>query len=79
MSEKNADVIISTSHKAKGREWDYVRIGMDFQPRTEDGREVPPSRPEMMLAYVAVTRAKIGLDNEGLVWVDKLFAALTEA
>ena len=79
VDESKADVIISTSHKAKGREWDYVRIGMDFQPRTEDGREVPPSRPEMMLAYVAVTRAKIGLDNEGLAWVDKLFTALTEA
>jgi superfamily I DNA/RNA helicase len=81
VDESKADIIVSTSHKAKGREWDHVRIGNDFQPRTEDGKEVPPSRPEMMLAYVAVTRAKITLDNEGLAWVSKLFATveLTEA
>jgi superfamily I DNA/RNA helicase len=81
VDETKADVIVSTSHKAKGREWEYVRIGMDFEPRSEDGQITLPSRPEMMLAYVAVTRAKIGLDNEGLAWVESFFStpALTEA
>jgi hypothetical protein len=26
-------VVLSTAHKAKGREWDAVRIGGDFMPR----------------------------------------------
>lgn len=71
-TEHDADVIASTSHKAKGREWDYVQIASDFQPqKNEEDERKTPSRPEMMLAYVAVTRAKVKLDNLGLAWVDK--------
>jgi hypothetical protein len=70
--ERDADVIASTSHKAKGREWDHVQIATDFQPqKSENGEEKKPSRPEMMLAYVAVTRAKVQLDNLGLTWIEK--------
>lgn len=67
VSEKDADIILSTAHKAKGREWNNVRIAGDFQPPKE-GEDF--SRPEMMLAYVAVTRAKKILDNAGLSWID---------
>lgn len=54
--ERYADVIISTAHKAKGREWDAVRIA-DF---ALDSDKV--GAPDLMLAYVAVTRAKRVLD-----------------
>lgn len=64
--ETKADVIISTAHKAKGREWDRVRIAGDFPQPTE---ERPVSQAELMLAYVAVTRAKLVLDLGGLTWI----------
>lgn len=54
--EANANVILSTAHKAKGREWDSVRIGDDFlSSRTQTSR-VPFS--EARLFYVAMTRAR---------------------
>lgn len=54
--ETRADVVISTAHKAKGREWPSVRIAEDFSSsRTQDGR-IPAS--EARLFYVAITRAK---------------------
>lgn len=66
VDESSADVIVSTAHKSKGREWDRVKIANDFAPRNEDG-EI--SRPEMMLLYVSVTRAKLVLDNSALAFV----------
>lgn len=73
VSERDATVVISTAHKAKGREWDRVRIADDFSPpkSTEDDDNPMPSREEMMLAYVAVTRAQKVLDRSGLAWVDQ--------
>jgi hypothetical protein len=70
----NPDIIVSTAHKAKGMEWSKVQIAPDFpKPDPEkDGGEV--SRPEAMLSYVAVTRAKDVLDNHGLAWIDDLMA-----
>jgi hypothetical protein len=72
VDDRYADVVISTGHKAKGREWGKVKIGNDFQPPedSETGEEGMPSRPEMMLAYVAVTRAKNELDTGSLDWVN---------
>jgi superfamily I DNA/RNA helicase len=70
-NEDDADVILSTAHKAKGAEWDNVRIGNDFVPTKRKGEdEAKISRPDMMLAYVSVTRAKLHLDRTGLAWVD---------
>jgi superfamily I DNA/RNA helicase len=72
--ERYASLIISTAHKAKGREWDTVRIADDFrEPKKDPERpdKLPQiSPPEAMLAYVAVTRAKLTLDRSGLAWVD---------
>lgn len=65
--ERNADVVISTAHKAKGREWDHVQVGGDFR-KPRDGQE--PDRGELMLAYVTVTRAKKTLDRGSLAWID---------
>lgn len=67
VSEAKADLIVSTAHKAKGREWDTVRIANDFRC-PEEGET--PRRDELMLMYVAVTRAKLGLDRSGVAWID---------
>jgi hypothetical protein len=70
--EATADLIISTSHKAKGREWSQVRIGGDFTAPDDDA-DIP--RPEAMLAYVAVTRAQLVLDRGSLEWIDRYVPA----
>lgn len=51
VSEARADVVISTAHKVKGLEWDRVRLGEDFSDEV-----VEPA--ELMLVYVALTRAR---------------------
>lgn len=65
--EHEADRIISTAHKAKGREWESVLIASDFTP-SDERQEQGISRDEQMLAYVAVTRAMKRLDPSGLAW-----------
>ncbi len=74
VEEKYADVVVSTAHKAKGREWERVLIADDFtEPKpAQDGSPGPIRRDEAMLAYVAVTRvtrAKGVLDPRGLAWI----------
>lgn len=55
----NPDVILTTAHKAKGREWDIVVLANDFpSPLDQDGRYIGLSPEETNLLYVAVTRAK---------------------
>ncbi|KUN54909.1 DNA helicase [Streptomyces canus] len=72
--EANADVTVSTAHKAKGREWPTVKIGNDF-PQSKDADQegsAADQAPEQVsdtdarLAYVAVTRARHRLDLGGL-------------
>lgn len=65
-------VTISTSHKAKGREWKRVKIGPDFTPPEPDPKtgEIKLDRGEMMLAYVAVTRGQERVDVGSLDWVN---------
>jgi superfamily I DNA/RNA helicase len=72
--EKDAEVVVSTAHKAKGREWDSVRIADDFGDEAEALVDV--SGPECMLAYVAVTRARSLLNRKGLAWIDGLLEAV---
>lgn len=77
-SEDTADVTISTSHKAKGRQWGSVRIADDFTPPRDSGKQDVNGRPipgpideaEARLAYVAITRARYRLDLGGLSWID---------
>lgn len=58
--EEDADLIVSTGHKAKGREWDSVTLFTDFEPRLNKGN--PPkqvlNQEEARLLYVATTRAR---------------------
>ncbi|MGH3858469.1 UvrD-helicase domain-containing protein [Actinokineospora sp.] len=82
--EDGADVVISTAHKSKGREWDRVAIADDFaEPKPDkDGNPRPVDKADAMVAYVAVTRARDALDRTGLAWVDRYVgpaAAITSA
>lgn len=52
---EKARVMVSTAHKAKGLEWNNVRVADDFTP-PEDGELPDPA--DLMLAYVTVTRAR---------------------
>ena len=71
VDEKYADIIVSTAHKSKGREWGAVKIAGDFrEPVNEDGTPSDPIKGECMLAYVSVTRAMNQLDRGGLAWID---------
>lgn len=54
--EKDADLVICTTHKSKGREWDTVRLGKDFPTNSK------ATDSDRRLLYVATTRAKLTLD-----------------
>lgn len=60
--EGDAQITVSTAHKAKGLEWHSVKVADDFVPPNfeEPGTQVDPA--DLMLAYVTVTRAKMHLD-----------------
>src|SRR5262249_1639309 len=69
------DIIVSTVHKAKGREWRHVRIADDFpQPRQNLATRttVLPNDEQLRLAYVAVTRARHRLELGSLSWIDDI-------
>jgi hypothetical protein len=72
--EQYADVITSTAHKSKGKQYESVQIASDFSPPEDatDGDDPTYSAAEHRLAYVAVTRAQNRLDCEALSWVDNL-------
>lgn len=58
VEEERSDLIISTAHKAKGREWSTVRLTDDFL-RSQPGKPTSgPDPAEVRLFYVALTRAK---------------------
>lgn len=85
--ETTAEITISTTHKAKGREWPRVRIADDFPPPPDSdqlddgGRPIPEpvSDTDARLAYVAVTRARRRLDLGGLAWIENHPAAVDGA
>ncbi|SLH44005.1 UvrD-helicase domain-containing protein [Mycobacteroides abscessus] len=71
--EDSADTIVSTAHRAKGRQWESVKISDDYPDganRRDDHRK-NNSKSEAMIAYVAVTRAQQLLDRGGLSWIDQ--------
>ena len=70
--ETDADVVTSTAHKAKGREWPRVLIAGDFPAPGDvkpDGEPLEFTKEDAMLAYVAVTRGREHLDPGGLAWI----------
>lgn len=67
VKEDNAEFVFSTIHKSKGREWDHVVIGSDFQIFTSEDEMIKMLREEIEefnLLYVAITRAKHSLFME---------------
>lgn len=56
--ETRADVVISTIHKSKGRQWDRVMIQWDAASMTRLMKYPHSLNDELMLLYVAVTRAR---------------------
>ena len=58
-NEDHADVILSTAHKAKGCEWDSVRLASDFANSRLGSH--PGANSEVRLFYVAMTRARENL------------------
>lgn len=64
VGEAEADIVISTAHKAKGREWRNVRLMNDFlktreaRSPAEHAAKEQHDAAELRLFYVAVTRAK---------------------
>lgn len=74
--ESRADIVISTAHKAKGRQWDTVQIASDFRRDREEGDDRPnpkvDTKPELRLLYVALTRAQRVLDMTALSTVKEI-------
>jgi hypothetical protein len=58
-SAETAQVAVSTVHKAKGREWESVRLCDDFiVAETDDnGKPMSISHEDLRVIYVAITRA----------------------
>jgi len=54
-----ADVTITTAHKAKGLEWSKVRLANDFKVPSDNGN---PTTEETNILYVAASRALHQLD-----------------
>lgn len=70
--ERDADLVISTAHKSKGRQWASVRLAGDFPekaPEPKSEGEPDQGIDERRLLYVAVTRARIELDAETVPWL----------
>ncbi len=65
-AEAHAQLVVSTAHKAKGREWSSVRLADDFVRETKDGEVRTPETSELRLLYVAVTRAQEILDDSAV-------------
>jgi hypothetical protein len=58
VTEDRARVTVSTAHKAKGLEWDTVRVADDFVVPDLGDDDRGPDTESLMLNYVTVTRAK---------------------
>ncbi|MFF3710272.1 UvrD-helicase domain-containing protein [Streptomyces phaeochromogenes] len=73
--ETRPELVVSTAHKSKGREWDKVQIWGDFpQPKedTKTGELILPPQDKLRLAYVTVTRARKRLDIGSLGWIHSI-------
>lgn len=73
--EEHADYVISTIHRAKGLEWNRVRVTGDFRFKDDEGR-VTMTDEEKRLLYVGLTRARNLMDvSELKPDLMKLFAS----
>lgn len=61
VAECKADIVLSTVHKSKGREWNNVKLAKDFPKLihfSENDRRYKVKKFEVYTMYVALTRAK---------------------
>lgn len=64
VGENDAEIILTTAHKAKGLEWDHVQLAGDFPEFVRNGKIVDASSlspDEFNLVYVAMTRTRCRL------------------
>jgi hypothetical protein len=83
VAENRADVVLTTAHKAKGREWAQVQLAGDFGSHLAYLRRGEPLRvEELNILYVAATRAigriELNAAAEELMDGELVRAALTE-
>lgn len=71
--DRGADLVVSTVHKAKGREWDRVSLANDFRALVDDEGE-PVANEEVNLLYVAATRAQRVIDTSDCSAVNDMAA-----
>ena len=74
-----ADIVVSTMHKAKGLEWKCVQIGPDVKApkQNTEGRFTEMlTEEQLMLFYVAVTRAQEVLDIGSLGFIYEYVAQM---
>lgn len=76
----NPDMTLTTAHKSKGREWDYVILADDFPSCFDkEGQWVGLPDGERNLLYVAATRVKVMLGyNQTIVELLKRSSASTQ-
>lgn len=72
--EDAAELIVSTAHKSKGREWDSVRLATDFTITRDGESRLREGDSELRLLYVAVTRARLRLDVSAVAVLDESVA-----
>jgi superfamily I DNA/RNA helicase len=60
--ETEADYVVSTIHRAKGLEWDRVKVCGDFRFKIDDEGRTTLIDEEKRLLYVALTRARTEMD-----------------
>jgi len=65
--EESADVVLTTAHRAKGREWDNVVITQDFDRVLDNSQTRDKIDLELNLLYVSVTRARQVLEIQSEV------------
>jgi superfamily I DNA/RNA helicase len=62
VDERDADFVISTVHKVKGLEWNRVRLDPTLAPDENEQPGDDMGKGELMVGYVATTRAREVLD-----------------
>lgn len=77
-TEAEADIIVTTAHRCKGLEWDYVHLCEDFIDPLDRELDYDTRTEEINLLYVAVTRAKQAVSlNNCIIGLMREFTART--
>jgi F-box protein 18 (helicase) len=82
--QAEAEYIFTTAHKAKGLEWDRVKIGDDFHVCSDTQEQIAhgeePDQQEVNLLNVAITRARyeLTLNSDTQAWLNTERSQQTE-